>query len=179
MRSIVLTVLGFLMTTAVVAGDSPPTGPVIEGYGPVFAVPEDSYNLVPGVKYKISWDIGNGPDDPAATNRSIESVARFLNMSERYGIDPGDLELALVLHGSGTHSALHDEAYTERFGMPNGSGTLIRLLREKGVQMYLCGQSAAYNGYGPEDLRPEITMAVSAMTAHARLQHEGYVIMPF
>jgi intracellular sulfur oxidation DsrE/DsrF family protein len=43
-----------------------------------------------------------------------------------------------------------------------------------GVGIYLCGQTAAYYGYAPDHLLPQITMAVSAMTVHVRLQQEGY-----
>jgi len=41
-------------------------------------------------------------------NRSIESAARFLNMHARSGIPPQNLELAIVLHGSGARAAPAD-----------------------------------------------------------------------
>ncbi len=152
----------------------PVTGPVVENYGPVFAVPEGSFNLEPNRQYKVLMDIGKGPDDPSALNRNIESAARFLNMHSRNGIKPENLELAIVLHGSGIHSALNDEAYDEKFLVSNPSKDLIKSLNNAGVHIYVCGQSAAFNGYREEDLLSEINMAVSAMTVHVRLQQEGY-----
>jgi intracellular sulfur oxidation DsrE/DsrF family protein len=152
----------------------PVTGPVIKNYGPVFAVPQDSFNLLPDQKYKILMDIGKGPDDPAQLNRSIESAARLLNMHSRNGIKAENLELAIVLHGSGTHAALNNAAYSEHFLVENVNRKLIAELKQAGVDIYVCGQSAAYNGYTAENLLPEVDMAVSAMTAHVRLQQDGY-----
>jgi len=163
-----------LLFLPLVGAAEPVTGPVIENYGPVFAVPQNSFNLLPGQKYKILMDIGKGPDDPAQLNRSIESAARLLNMHSRNGIKAENLELAIVLHGSGIHAALNDEAYSEHFLVQNANTKLITALKQAGVHIYVCGQSAAYNGYSAEQLLPEVDMAVSAMTAHVRLQQDGY-----
>jgi intracellular sulfur oxidation DsrE/DsrF family protein len=43
----------------------------------------------------------------------------------------------------------------------------------------VCGQSAAFNDVTNEDLLPGVHMALSAMTAHAQLQQEGYTLNPF
>jgi intracellular sulfur oxidation DsrE/DsrF family protein len=154
-------------------------GPVIDGYGPVVPVPEGSYNLVPGEYYRVAMDVAAGPDDSAGINRGIESAARFLNMHARNGIRPEDIELALVLHGGATSAALTDEVHQREFGLPNGSRGLIEALNGAGVRIYLCGQSAGYRGYAAGDLLPQVTLALSAMSAHARLQQEGYQIIPF
>ena len=52
-------------------------------------------------------------------------------------------------------------------------------LDKAGVDIYVCGQSAAYNGYSAEELLPEVKIAVSAMTVHVRLQQEGYQAILF
>lgn len=152
----------------------PVPGPVIESFGPVYAVPEGSYNLDPAQNYKVVMDIGKGPDDPAAVNRGIESAARFLNLHARNGISAENLELAVVLHGSAGRAALTDPAYAEHFGMPNGNKALMEALAEAGVDIYICGQTAVYRGFDPDQLLPQVTLAASAMTVHVRLQQEGY-----
>jgi len=166
---LILLFLSFQATAAETA-----TGPVIENYGPVYAVPKGSFNLDPKRQYKILMDVGKGPDDPTVINQNIESAARFLNMQARNGIKPENLKLAMVLHGSGIHSALNDESYSNRFVVPNSNKELIVALVKAGVDIYVCGQSAAYNGYTAEDFLPGIKMAVSAMTVHVRLQQDGY-----
>ncbi len=157
----------------------PATGPVVENFGAVYPVPTGSFNLQPDRQYKVLMDIGKGPDDPVDRNRNIESAARFLNMHSRNGIKPENLELAIVLHGSGIHAALNEEAYSEHFLVENANRKLIAELKKSGVDIYVCGQSAAYNGYTAEELLPEISIAVSAMTVHVRLQQEGYQAILF
>lgn len=152
----------------------PEMGPVIEAYGPVYAVPEGSFNLDPNQHYKVLMDVGKGPEDPAALNRSIESAARFLNMNARNGISSNKLELAVVLHGSAGRAALSDQAHAEHFGVPNGNKALMDALSQAGVAIYICGQTAAHRGFEPDQLLPQVTLAVSAMTVHVRLQQEGY-----
>ena len=152
----------------------PQLGPVVPHHGPVYPVPEDSYNLDPAQSYRVVLDVGKGPDDPAELNRGIESAARFLNLHARHGIDPGKLEIAVVLHGSGARAALTEAAHRAHFGVANPNQGLVEELGRAGVHIYLCGQTAAYYGYGPETLLPQVTMALSAMTVHVRLQQEGF-----
>jgi intracellular sulfur oxidation DsrE/DsrF family protein len=170
--------VSMLVGTSVIAGE-PVTGPVVDNFGPVFAVPEGSYNLLPDQQYKVVMDIGKGPEDPVELNRSIESAARFLNMQARNGTLPENLKMAVVLHGSGARAALNEQAHSKHFSVPNGSKGLVEALGNAGVDIYICGQTAAYYGYGPDDLLPQITMAVSAMTVHVRLQQEGYQAILF
>lgn len=167
-----LLLLLFITTQA--ASAEPETGPVIANYGPVFAAPDGSFNLDPNQPYKVLMDIGKGPDDPAELNRSIESAARFLNLHARNGIKPEHMQLAVILHGSGARAALNERAHLEHFKVPNGSEGLVEALGRAGVDIYICGQTAAYYGYAADDLLPEVTMAASAMTVHVRLQQEGY-----
>ncbi len=168
----------FLLLLFLIAGPAvaaePVTGPVIAGYGPVFAVPDGSFNLDPNQQYKVLMDIGKGPDDPAELNRSIESAARFLNLHARNGIKPENLKLAISLHGSGARAALNERAHLDHFKVPNGSQGLVEALGRAGVAIYICGQTASYYGYAADDLLPGITLAASAMTVHVRLQQEGY-----
>jgi intracellular sulfur oxidation DsrE/DsrF family protein len=163
----------FLVGSPAIASE-PAKGPVIDNYGPVFAVPQGSYNLLPDQQYKVVMDVGKGPEDPAELNPSIESAARFLNMQARNGTPAENLKMAIVLHGSGARTALNEQAHAKHFSVPNGSKGLVEALGKAGVDIYICGQTAAYYGYGPDDLLPQVTMAVSAMTVHVRLQQEGY-----
>lgn len=153
---------------------APATGPVIENFGPVYEVPGTAFNLAAGQEYRVVMDVASGPDDPSRVNSGIESAARFLNMHARSGIDPAQLEMAVVLHGSAAGAALSDAAHARHFGAPNGSAALVRELAGAGVKIYLCGQSAAHRGFAAEELLPEVELALSAMTVHVRLQQEGY-----
>ncbi|HEY5777062.1 MAG TPA: DsrE family protein [Xanthomonadales bacterium] len=155
------------------------TGPVIEAYGPVYDVPAGAWNLDPDTHYKVSMDVSASSDSSGDLNRHIESAARFLNLHARNGIDPRNIEIAIVVHGAAGKDLLTDAAYQARFNEPNPNKALLAALQGAGVKIYLCGQTAAHRGFAPEELNPAVTLALSAMTAHVRLQSEGYTLIPF
>lgn len=155
------------------------TGPVIEAYGPVYEVPRDSWNLKKDTHYKVSMDVSGAEDSTSDLNRRIESAARFLNLHARNGIDPKNIELAIVVHGSAAKDLLKDAAYEARFNEPNPNTAMLAALHDAGVQIFLCGQTAVHRGYTTEEINPAVRLALSAMTAHVRLQSEGYTLIPF
>jgi len=157
----------------------PVLGPVVKNFGPVFPLPENAYNLAEDTQYKVSMDVSRTGDFVEDKNRSIESAARFLNMHARTGIDMENIEFALIVHGAATKDLLSDEAYEARYEEPNPNTAMIDELNKAGVKIFLCSQSAAYKKFGYDEFDPAVTIAVSAMTAHVRLQKEGYQLIPF
>ena len=170
-------VLTFLAVITHAAG--PQTGPVVENYGPVFPVPEASFNLDADTNYKVTMDVSATGDFVEDRNSHLESAARFLNMHARNGIDPDHIEFAIIVHGAAAKDLLMDKAYQSRFEEPNPNTALLMGLGKAGVKIYLCGQTAAFKGYGAEEFHPAVTIALSAMTVHVRLQSEGYTLIPF
>lgn len=155
------------------------TGPVITNFGPVYAVADSAWNLEAGRSYKVSMDVSGTADFSGDLNRRIESAARFLNLHARNGIDMENIEFAIVVHGSAGKDLLKDAAYRARYDEVNPNTAMLSALAEAGVKIYLCGQTAAHRGLSAEDLHPAVTVALSAMTAHVRLQSEGYTLIPF
>lgn len=159
--------------------DAPTTGPVVPNFGPVILPPADSYNLDANTHYKVSIDIGETAEFPGDLNRKLVSVARFLNMNAQYGVPPENIEFSVVVHGMAANDLLTDQAYARRFNDPNPNSTLLDQLNAAGVKVYLCSQTAAFRQMAKEEFRPDVIMALSAMSAHVRLQHEGYTLIPF
>ena len=124
-------------------------------------------------------DVSASEDFSDDVNRRLESAARFLNMHARNGIDPKNIEFVIVVHGSAAKDLLKDEAYEARFDGPNPNSAMLAALHEAGVRIYLCGQTAAHRGFSAEELNPVVSVALSAMTVHVRLQSEGYTLIPF
>ncbi|WP_300528030.1 DsrE family protein [Maricaulis sp.] len=181
MRSILLTACAVALTgTASQAQgfDNFSTGPLIENYGPHAPI-ENDMPIPDGMVFRHSFDLvdeGEGGE----LNRNIVSAARFLNMHAAAGIPAENLNLALVIHGSAVHDFTRASHYGARHdGTENANAALIAELARHGVQFYVCGQSAEYQGIGNDDLLPGVTMALSAMTAHAILQADGYTLNPF
>ncbi|MGA9572873.1 MAG: DsrE family protein [Lysobacterales bacterium] len=175
--------LSVLAATSFMAGQlyaaEPQTGPVIVAFGAVYEVPVGAWNLQPDTHYKVSMDVSATEDFSGDLNRRIESAARFLNLHAKNGIDPKNIELVIVVHGPAARDLLKDDAYQARFNEPNPNTAMLAALHGAGVKIYLCGQTAAHRGYSAEELNPAVSLALSAMTAHVRLQSEGFTLIPF
>ena len=158
--------------------EEPQMGPVIKNYGPVFAVPESRFALDQQAGRKVVFDVAQSPEDSAALNRRLESVARYLNMHARAGIDTDRFDIAVVLHGKASWNALSDVAYRQRFDGDNPNTGLITALKAAGVDFWLCGQSAGFNGIASSELSGHVNLALSAMTVLQDLQAKGYALLP-
>jgi intracellular sulfur oxidation DsrE/DsrF family protein len=144
------------------------TGPVIEGYGPVADI--DVTQPVPkDVVLRHSFDVAEQADD-GSLNRTLVSAARFINMHARAGVDADRIKVAVVVHGTAVHDVSSETS---------GSAGLVAALLDHGVRIIVCGQSAAYYDVSKDDLLTGVEMALSAMTAHALLQQQGYTLNPF
>lgn len=153
--------------------EAPSMGPIIEAYGPAYAV-DAAAPLPEGVEFKVAFDLSDsrGPEE---INRGLTSVARFLNIHGKAGVPADHMHLAVVVHGQATKD-MRTEAAS---GGTNVNVGLIEALLAAGVSIQVCGQSAAALDVKASELVPGIDMALSAMTAHALLQQDGYTLNPF
>jgi intracellular sulfur oxidation DsrE/DsrF family protein len=173
----ILALAGLLAWTTAQAGE-PVTGPVIDDFGPVYAVPDAALGPPALGVMRVVFDVVEAPADPAVANARIVSAARFLNMHARAGLPENRMALALVLHGDAGRAALRDDAYWERFDTVNPDRALLDRLKAAGAAIYLCGQTAGFRGYEAGQILPSVDLALSAMTALVRLQDDGYRLVP-
>ncbi|GAA61433.1 hypothetical protein P20652_3310 [Pseudoalteromonas sp. BSi20652] len=149
----------------------------IKGYGNYYNVPEyDEIN--DSTVFKIAFDVADGAKE-GAQNNSINSLARFINMHVAHGVKPENIQLALVVHGSASVDVLANSEYKKRFNADNKNQALIEQLLANNTKVYVCGQSATHFKVTPEQLIEGVQMSLSAMTAHAQLQQQGYTLNPF
>ena len=153
-------------------------GPVFADFGPTAPVQTDQVIAADSV-FNIAFDVATAAE-PGKLNRTIESAARFINMHVAAGVPEENIHLAIVVHGGASLDLTKQEFFAARKdGRENASAAAIAQLQDHGVEIYLCGQSAAAHGISNTDLLPGIKMPLSAMTAHALLQQQGYTINPF
>ncbi len=174
--------LGFLLTLGAASAsgqERPTTGPVVADFGPVFDVPAPDFPLDPEADYWAVFDVAQSSEDPAERNRRLESAARYLNMHARAGLDRSRMRVALVVHGGAGKDLLDDHAYRERYGIGNPNTALLAALHGAGVEIYLCGQTAAARGLPADQLAEPVAMALSAMTVLVSLQNQGYRLIAF
>ncbi len=157
-----------------VSAAEPTTGPMIPDYGRSAAVEDSDFQLPADHDYRVVWEITGYNSGPDAVNRNLDRVARFLNLHAKNGVPRENMHLAVVVHGAALASMTHDEAYQELNGMDNPTLELVERLGEAGVQLYVCGQSMAFRGWGKDMLASPVKLAPSAMTMMHLLQSQGY-----
>lgn len=175
----------FLLAALSIAAASPAfaqnasfhAGPAIPEFGAVASVESDQA-LPKKPKFKIRFDVKDAAT-PGELNKNLVSAARFLNISAENGVAAETVKLAIVVHGGATKDLTRNERYLADAGAANANAPLIAALIDKGVDIYLCGQSAAAYSVPKEDLLPGVKLALSAMHAHALLDAEGYSLNPF
>ncbi len=169
MRYITLTFIFATLATPALADESAfSKGPVFTDYGPVANI--EVTNSHPAHTILMhSFDV-SAPAAERKPNSTFVSAARFINMHARAGVPEKNIRVAVVVHGKAVHEVADEKS---------ASAPLIAALTEQGVRIIVCGQSAAYYNVKREDLLENVEMALSAMTAHALLQQQGYTINPF
>jgi intracellular sulfur oxidation DsrE/DsrF family protein len=100
-------------------------------------------------------------------------------MHVRAGVPIDNIDVALVVHGKASYDLMTDVAFAEKFSKKNPSSTLLTQLLKNKVKIFVCGQSSSHLGLTKTLFNNDIEMSLSAMTANALLQQEGYTLNPF
>ncbi len=175
-----LFLLSNLLCTLVLAqAQDPIPGPVITGYGAVWDIPQATYKTDTSASFKAVFDVMNSPEDKTQVNPWIETAARFLNMHARAGVDPGQLQVALVVHNKASTDLLENPYYRELYGTDNPNSPLIKALMESGAQVVFCGQSSVARKVPVEQTIAGVQLSLSAMTALIQFQDQGYRLIKF
>ncbi len=128
---------------------------------------------------KVVYDTYKGAE-AGKVNSTFLSAARFINMHVDAGHPRENIKVAIVVHGSTSLDVSQDSYYGEKYdGAKNANIPIINALLSEGVDIYICGQSAAFRGVTRENIVPGVKFSLSAMTAHAMLQKEGYALIPW
>ncbi|WP_339929338.1 DsrE family protein [uncultured Brevundimonas sp.] len=153
------------------------TGPVFTTFGHIASVQSD-LPIPEGTVFRVVFDVTDKAT-PGQLNRTIDSAARFINMHVEAGVPVADIHVAIVVHGGAAADLLTPSVYAARNdGATNGSAAAIAELTAHGVDIWLCGQTAAAQQITKADLLPGVGLSLSAMTALALLQQQGYTLNP-
>lgn len=145
--------------------------PAIARHGKIRPMPSAEMRPRPDASYRVVLDVTEGAEDPSKVNDSLDKVARTVNLFAAAGTEP---KLVVVVHGDATFSMLANEPYRAELGVDNPNLALLRSLHARGVTLYVCGQALAHRKLDPDQLAPESKAVQAAITATARLQHDGY-----
>ncbi|WP_299261463.1 DsrE family protein [uncultured Aquimarina sp.] len=154
-------------------------GSVITEFGKTYEVDNPDFKTNKTIELKAVFDVGRSFGDSTKVNPLINTAARYLNMHDNAGVPLDNLKVALVIHGSAANDILNNKNYKTKFGLNNPNDPLISALTKKGVQIILCGQTAAYRNISKSDVHPNIKFTLSAMTALVQLQNKNYKLINF
>ena len=86
-------------------------------------------------------------------------------------------QVIVVFHTSAGHVTLHDEAYNADRMVSTGNPykEFVADLMKRGVQVELCGATAAVHHWGNEDLLPSIKVNTNAMARITQLVQDAFV----
>ena len=151
--------------------------PAIVGYGRMHPLDDSAYRPKPDQTYKVVFALSAAVKSPAEVNPSLNHVALAVNLYARSGVPLKNLKFVAVAYGAATPLALNDTQYKAAFGIPNPNIPLIKALRDKGIDVAVCGQAVAEHNYAYEWVDPHVTLSLSAITTITTLEHEGYGLL--
>lgn len=97
------------------------------------------------------------------------------------GIDPANLDIHAVFHGSAAEDLLTDDSWNRvrnaTSGNPNTA--LIAELAAKGVSVELCDTRRVANGWSKADVHPDVVLVGAAFQRIIDLQQRGYAYIRF
>ena len=153
--------------------------PVIKEYGGIYAIPEATVKPDPEQDYKIVIDVYGGAEDKTEIDRSLNNVARMLNLHAVGGVPAEKMKVVLALHGQSTYSTLDHASYRKKFDVDNPNAELMKALKDAGVKITLCGQSMRSRGFEAGELLDEVEVATSMLTTVTHYQNLGYMLLRF
>ncbi len=153
--------------------------PVVKGFGGIYEVPDASVRPDPNLEYKIVIDVYGGADDKKKIDRSLNNVARMLNLHAVGGVPPENMKVVLAVHGGSTFSILDDDTYKSKFGVDNPNSALIAELKQAGVKLAVCGQSLKGRSIDSEQVNTNVELATSMLTTVTMYQLRGYALLKF
>jgi intracellular sulfur oxidation DsrE/DsrF family protein len=152
-------------------------GPVFKGFGTHTPV-EHNVAIPKGMVLRHVYDVTKAAS--GKLNPGFETAARFINSHVANGVSERDVAVAVVVHGPAIVELTKPEVYAARnSGTSNASEAMVKEMLAKGVRFLVCGQAANAMGVKKADLLPGVELAISASSAHAILQAQGYTLNPF
>ena len=154
-------------------------GPVIMKSGSYSPVPDATFKVPADLDYKVFWDVHVGAAKPGDVNPAYEVPSRFINQGAVIGVPRRNVHVALVIHGTAGEDILNNAEYRARKGVDNPNIPLLEEMAKAGVQIILCGQTAAKQKLTRDTILPFVLVAPSAAWAEAVLLRQGYTANPF
>ncbi|MEB8328693.1 DsrE family protein [Flavobacteriaceae bacterium KMM 6897] len=151
--------------------------PVIEGYGKIKYFKTAAVQPDSTLTYKLVFDIKDGKE-MEGVNVGLFKIARTLNMLGVAGIASKNINIVAAIHGEATFLVLNEEKYQKKYGKSNPNLQLLEVLKQHGVELYVCSQATSARDIQEIDMNEYVQSALSAISVLANYQLRGYALMP-
>ncbi len=170
-----LLVVGALSGLAAVVNAQAPIPRPVPDFGRYSDIPEAVQKPEPGLRYRVVFDIGATPANPAAVHPGLERVARMVNLLAAGGVRMQPSDIVVTVHSGAALALLSEAAHKARNnGAPNPNSGILRQLAAAGVSIRMCGQSMRGRGIAQADLESVVQVDTAAIVTLAALQLRGY-----
>jgi intracellular sulfur oxidation DsrE/DsrF family protein len=154
--------------------------PYIRGSKLSGVIPVADPTEVPDPKrdYKLLFEVSEKNPGSLAKeiNKSLDEVARVLNLHVASGIPPSKIIPVIVVRGSGLEALMKNESYQKKHSLDNPNMKLIQDLEKAGAKFIACGQAMAFHDMRKADLLPETKISLTAQTVLSNYQLQGFVL---
>lgn len=130
----------------------------------------------PRARHKVVYDI-HSTETAAGINRGLYYARGLIEAYGKQGVQPGQLDIRLVLHGDAAHFLLIDETYRDVVGDPfavNLNAKITQDLLNLGVSVEICHSVMRSKGWTADDVLPGVTIVHDGYTRLVKLQNDGY-----
>ncbi len=166
MRHILLALAGSgLLVPSAVARDR---APAIANFGTITPIDGHAVQPDPELRYRVVFSITEAsPAD--GVNRSLEKVARYLNLLAAGNIRPEAGDIVAVVHGPATPIVSN--------AVNNPNLELIAALNDAGVTVAVCSQAMHRAQLSADDLAAGVRIDAAALTTFTTLQLRGWAVV--
>lgn len=174
-----LIVTSFLLLTILAVNAQSKVNPVIKNFGTVTEVPFSVENPDPKLDYKVVVEVSSDNPKPGQVHEFFEKVAAVVNLHALGGVPANKLHVVMVIHGPAAQYVVTNDEYKKKFNTDNPNIPLFKELKEAGVKIFVCGQSLNKRNIPKENVTPEVSPALSAITTLTTYQLKGYAILKY
>lgn len=126
--------------------------------------------------YKVVYDI-HSDELAAGISRGLYYARGLFEAFRKQGVEAGQVDAHLVLHGDAAAMLLVDETYQQAINDPfaiNPNAKIVQDLIDLGVSVEICHSAMRGKGWKPKDVLPNVTIVHDGYTRLIKLQNDGY-----
>ncbi|WP_419729017.1 DsrE family protein [Lichenicola sp.] len=130
----------------------------------------------PALDYKIVFDVQTLAGAPGDVDPALQAMAGLINTFRHDGVPASHMHLVAMFHGRTIVLVANDQTYSQRtHAGANPNIQILRHLRDAGLLVTVCGQSAREQHYEQQSLLPFVQTNLSATVTFINLETRGYI----